>query len=103
MSTSDRDYISGATVKLTAAIRDPATRAPLDPPGGVHLAALVLGSTTLTLPATTDFTKITPGEYVLSLSTTGFAAGAYTWRARAVDANGDVALAEDTFVVRLAV
>lgn len=102
MSTSNRDYISGATVKLTAAIRNPLTRAPEDPPGGVHLDALVLGGTTLPLPTTVTFTKITPGEYVLSLDTTGYAAGAYTWRARALDANNDVALAEDTFVVRLA-
>jgi hypothetical protein len=100
MSTSDRDYISGATVKLTAAIRDPLTRAPKDPPGGVFLDALVLAGEAQTLPDPATFTKITPGEYVFALDTVGFVPGAYTWRAKAIDENGDVALAEDTFVVR---
>ncbi len=102
MSTSDRDYISGATIKLTAVISDPVTRAPVDPPGGVDLDALVLAGTDLTLPPDVAFTMVTPGEYVFSLDTVGFAAGAYTWRAKATDVNDDVALSEDTFVIRAA-
>lgn len=97
---SQRDYISGATVKLTASITHPVTGAPVDPPGGVTLVALKVGTTPVTLPGTVAFTLVTPGEYVLSLATTGYAPGGYTWRAQAEDANGDVALSEDTFVLR---
>lgn len=102
MSSNDRDYIVGSTVKLVCGITEPLTRAPIDPPGGVALVALVLSTSSVALPTTVVFTKVTPGEYVLSLQTVGFLPGVYTWRARATDANGDVALSEDTFVLRSA-
>lgn len=100
---NDRDYIAGATIKLIVAIRDPETGAPLDPPGGVTLDGLVLGTVAVTLPSEVEFTLRTPGEYVLPLQTAGFVPGTYTWRAKAVDENDDVALSEDTFVVRSAI
>lgn len=100
MATNDRDYLVGATVILKVGTRDPESRAPLDPPSAPTLDRLVLAGTARTLPATVAFTKITPGEWRLSLNTTGYTPGAYTWSARAVDARGDVALSEDTFVLR---
>lgn len=100
MSTNDRDYIVGSTVHLKAVTRDPETRAPSDPPSPPVLDDLNLGVTNVPLPAQVAFTKVTPGEYRYSLQTEGFAPGAYTWRAKATDANGDIALSEDTFVLR---
>jgi hypothetical protein len=97
---NDRDYIVGSTVKLLVGTRDPATRSPLDPPTPPVLDHLSRGGTAVTLPGTTTFTLITPGFYELSLQTTGYTPGVYVWRARATDANGDVALSEDQFVLR---
>lgn len=100
MATNDRDYIVGATVVLKVGTRDPETRAPLDPPSPPVLDDLDLAGAEIALPSVVVFTKITPGEYRLSLQTVGFAPGVYTWRAKALDINGDVALSEDTFVLR---
>lgn len=100
MATNDRDYLVGSTVHLKVATREPETRAPKDPPTPPVLDSLVLGSAAVALPTTVVFAKITPGEYRFSLQTAGFAPGVYTWRARAVDEAGDVALSEDTFVLR---
>lgn len=102
MSINDRNYIVGATVKLVVGITDPFDRSPVDPPGGVTLVGLILAGTNMTLPGDVTFDKITPGEYRLSLQTTGFAPGSYIWRAAATDTNGDVALSEDNFVLRAA-
>lgn len=101
-STNDRDYLVGATVILKVGTRDPESRAPLDPPTPPALDALFQGPTPVTLPDPALFTLVTPGEYRFSLDTTGFAPGAYTWRAKAVDVNDDIALSEDTFVLRAA-
>jgi hypothetical protein len=101
-STNDRDYIVGSTVHLKVSTRDPVTRAPLDPPTPPTLDDLDLVGAEVTLPTTVLFAQVTPGEYVLALQTVGFAPGLYTWRARATDAAGDVALSEDTFVLRAA-
>lgn len=102
MPTNDKDYIVGSTVHLKVATRHPETRAPLDPPDPPVLDDLdLLGSEVdIPLPGTVEFTKITPGEYRLSLQTVGFAPGVYNWRAKATDANGDIALSEDTFILR---
>lgn len=96
---NDRDYIIGSTIVLRVSTRDPRTRSPVDPEA-VTLVALVAGGAGLTLPATVAFIKVTPGEYALSLDTDDLSPGLHTWRAEAVDANGDVALSEDTFVLR---
>lgn len=98
-TTNDRDYIVGSTVVLKVSTRDPATRAPLDP-SAVTLVALVHNAAPVTLPSVVAFAKITPGEYRLSLATGALAPGLYTWRAQATDSAGDVALSEDTFVLR---
>lgn len=101
MATSnDRDYIVGSTIRLRVSTRDPASRAALDPPTPPVLDDLDLAGTEVALPSLVVFTKITPGEYMLSLQTATLAPGVYTWRARATDAQGDVALSEDTFVLR---
>lgn len=97
---NDRDYIIGSTIVLRVSTRDPSTRVAVDPSGGVNLVALIEGTTHLALPTVVAFTKVTPGEYSLSLQTTSLAPGLHTWRAQAVDSAGDVALSEDTFVLR---
>lgn len=100
MPSNDRDYLVGSTVHLRVRTTHPETRAPLDPPSPPVLDDLNLGTTAVPLPATVAFTKITPGEYRLSLQTASLAPGVYTWRAKAVDAQGDIALSEDQFVLR---
>lgn len=103
MATNDRDYIVGSTVHLKVGTRDPESRAPKDPPTPPTLDDLdLMGAGPIMLPDQVEFTKITPGEYRLSLQTVDMLPGVYTWRARAVDALGDVALSEDTFILRLA-
>lgn len=96
---NDRDYIIGSTIVLRVSTRDPRSRAAVDPVS-VNLVALTAGDVHLTLPSTVAFTRVTPGEYALSLATGSLAPGLHTWRAEAVDAAGDVALSEDTFALR---
>jgi hypothetical protein len=101
MATNDKDYIVGSTVHLKVGTRHPENRSPLDPPSPPVLDMLNLfGVDDLALPENVTFTKITPGEYRLSLQTTGLVPGVYTWRAKATDAAGDIALSEDTFILR---
>lgn len=97
---NDRDYLVGSTVRLKVSVREPGGGAPLDPPTPPTLVHLVSAGVALALPTTVAFTKVTPGQYVLSLQTVGYAPGVYSWRAQAVDANSDVALSEDAFVLR---
>lgn len=99
-STNARDYLVGSTVRLQVATRDPDTRAPVDPPAPPNLVHLGSPSGPMPLPTVAAFTRVTPGEYQLSLQTVGFLPGVYTWRAEAMDETGDVALSEDTFVLR---
>lgn len=100
MPSNDRTYLIGSTVHLRVRTTHPETRAPLDPPTPPVLDDLNLGTNPVPLPTDVTFTRITPGEYRLSLQTGSLAPGVYTWRAKAVDANGGIALNEDTFVLR---
>lgn len=98
-SRSDREFISGATVVLTVIVSQPDSGAPLDPTQ-VTLDLLKVGADHLVTVNPVTFTKVTPGQYVLRVDSTGFIPGTYTWRAKAQDALLGVGLREDTFVVR---
>lgn len=95
-----RDWLVGSTVDLVVKASVPRTNTPATPSGGVVLDALFVGTTPVALPTERAFKRVTEGEYLFKLDTTGFGAGVYTWRVRAIDTTYGTGVREDTFVLR---
>lgn len=95
-----RTFLVGETVALSVKVSQPGSRTPANPTDGVRLVALSKrsGSADM-LPPNTHFALQSDGFYSLSLATGALPAGTYDWRALAADDNGQITLAEDSFVL----
>lgn len=100
---TDREFLVGATIKLTVDTYDPDTRTPYDPGDGVVLEVVRRQAKPAvpaqTLPGSTAFTRKSTGVFFFRLDTTGYTPGTYVWRARAHDDVLGTALRQDTFVL----
>jgi hypothetical protein len=92
----NQGYTQGSAVTLKVVFFD-TSGAPVTP-ASVTLRALVLNKVT-SVTTNNTFTAPMPGTYTTVIDTTGFSAGAYTWRFLAIDGGGRKFYGEDEFVL----
>jgi hypothetical protein len=97
-SGGDRYFVQGSTVHLRVRVSEPGTRTPAD--ATVVLTSLKTGGTAVT-PATTAFTRVNQGDYLLVLPTAPLAPGAYDVRITVSDGPAKVSIITDRFVVKV--
>jgi hypothetical protein len=99
-SGADRFYLVGETIHLHVKASKPGTKTP-DDPATVVLTSLKVGGTPVTV-ATTAFTRVAQGDYVLTIPTVGFTPGTYSLAVTLANGADAVVILTDTCVVKAA-
>lgn len=98
-SSTTRSFVVGETVHLRTRVSKPGTREPTDP-ASVVLTSLKRGSDVLT-PATTGFTRVGQGDFLLVLPTAGLIPGEYVVVITVADGPNRISILTDRFALRL--